>query len=489
MSMSFPYKTPDQDLPKPYNVYDRRSDDPLNQLGRHYNQVCITAVDALQIAAALEADSLNDTVAAHYGKADIFELAEALYHKVPLRLQSSSRFLKPRQHWRELSHGLLFALPGLFYPAVIALTDAATATVSLALAVIFGWAWSQVMVRLAYLLIGRNLIAEAAQLLRLTAFTGVTAVSLMALSSYWSLGASTFLAVGQMSYQMSAAILILYEREEWLFAAMLPGIIVSLTYLLVPAIVSTPATAVAILLSLVIALIMSVLVTQTHATQLTSALGIIGQDLWHALPFLLYGMLCALFVSFDTLRFWAQTGAGLGLSIAPLVISMGVLEWQLRRFRENVAVLLARTHNPQVFSGGVWRLFLMALTCYGCILAGLSALLFSLHGLLHTDVMRLGLLLIANLILGCAFFTGFALISQNRIGLVITYLLIALGVHMLNVAFSSSLKSLFSHTYAASYLVSCLLFTILLLSIAKSVLSEIHNYRYDLETTGYGQAN
>jgi hypothetical protein len=72
---------------------------------------------------------------------------------------------------------------------------------------------------------------------------------------------------------------------------------------------------------------------------------------------------------------------------------------------------------------------------------------------------------------------------------VITYLLIALGVHMLNVAFSSSLKSLFSHTYAASYLVSCLLFTILLLSIAKSVLSEIHNYRYDLETTGYGQAN
>lgn len=487
MSMSFPYKTTEQDLPKVYNGYDRRSGDPLNQLGRHYNQVCIIAVDPLQIAAALEADSLDDTVAARYGKVNIFELAEALYHKVPLRLQGASRFVKPRQHWRELSHGLLFALPGLFYPAVIAPTDAATATVSLALAVIIGWAWSQVMVRLAYLLIGRNLTAEAAQLLRFTALIGIVAVSLMALSSYWSLGASTFLAVGQMSYQMSAAILILYEREDWLFAAMLPGVIASLTHPLVPA--STSATAIAILLSLVLALIMSVLVTRTHGSQLAPALGIIGQDLWHALPFLAYGMLCALFVSFDTLRFWSRTGTGLGLSIAPLVISMGVLEWQLRRFRENVAVLLARTHNPRVFSGGVWRLFLIALTRYGFILAGLSALLFSLHGLLHADVLKLGLLLIANLILGCAFFTGFALISQNRIGLVITYLLIALGVHILNVAFSSSLKSLFTHTYAASYLVSCLLFTILLLSIAKSVLSEIHNYRYDLETTGYGQAN
>lgn len=200
---------------------------------------------------------------------------------------------------------------------------------------------------------------------------------------------------------------------------------------------------------------------------------------------MLYGALCALFVSFDTLRFWSWIGStGLGLSIAPLVISMGVLEWQLRRFRENVAVLLARTHDSQVFSNGVGELFLSALAYYGLVLAGLSAALFSLHGLLEIDVWRLGLLLMANWLLGCAFFVGFALISQNRIGLVITYLLIALGVHALDVGLTFPWQD----DYATSYWLSCLIFAVLLLAISKSVLSEIRNYRYDLEATGYGQA-
>src|SRR5690606_39299874 len=47
-----------------YRGPERRSEDPLNLLGRRLNAVCVEAVDPLQIAAALEADGLDDELVA-----------------------------------------------------------------------------------------------------------------------------------------------------------------------------------------------------------------------------------------------------------------------------------------------------------------------------------------------------------------------------------------------------------------------------------------
>lgn len=55
-------------------------------------------------------------------------------------------------------------MPGLFFPAIFAWVGAREATLGLILSAILGWAWSQGMIRLAYVLMGRGFAAEARRL-------------------------------------------------------------------------------------------------------------------------------------------------------------------------------------------------------------------------------------------------------------------------------------------------------------------------------------
>lgn len=66
---------------------ERRSTHPINQLGRALDQLCLEASDPFEIAAHLEALGYNNTnVAARYGVADHFELAQELFYLTPRRL-------------------------------------------------------------------------------------------------------------------------------------------------------------------------------------------------------------------------------------------------------------------------------------------------------------------------------------------------------------------------------------------------------------------
>lgn len=492
-----------------YRGPERRSDEPLNSLGRRMNTICVEAVDPLQIAAALEADGLDDQLAnTNYGLASVFEVADHLYYRVPLRVMQASSSASPGgSRWRDISHGLLFAMPGVFYPAAVSLTNPERATLGIVLSVILGWAWSQVMVRVAYLLQGRGASREAAAWLRFAAFAGITTVAALGLISsiLWAGAAGpALLAIGQMTYQMAAAIVIMYSQEERLFIALLPGILGGAAFLLLPDVVGATVAVSAIALSVVLSLAAAWWATaqlaspnsgsgataDTKWSPLLRYLGVRTKDLLEAVPFLVYGTLCALLVSFDTLRYWQWIGTtGLGLTIAPLVLSMGVLEWELRRFRERVAILLARTHDPRDFSSGVWRLFLASLTRYALLLAVPSALLLPLLIAPSRDTALLAGSLLANWLLGCAFFIGFALISQGRIGHVTLFLLVALSVHALDVDLPQPIQVLHFQGFTASYLLACLLFAILLSIVAKPILCEIHNYRYDLEVTRYGRSS
>ncbi|MER5986510.1 hypothetical protein [Streptomyces sp. NPDC001787] len=57
--------------------------DPVKPLMRRHRDLCERAVDALEIAAGLEADGLTDRTAARYRHRDVFALAEELYARVP----------------------------------------------------------------------------------------------------------------------------------------------------------------------------------------------------------------------------------------------------------------------------------------------------------------------------------------------------------------------------------------------------------------------
>ncbi|MEE1797047.1 hypothetical protein PUR28_40735 [Streptomyces sp. BE308] len=57
--------------------------DPVKPLMRSHRELCERAVDALEIAAGLEAHGLTDRTAARYRHRDVFSLAEELYARVP----------------------------------------------------------------------------------------------------------------------------------------------------------------------------------------------------------------------------------------------------------------------------------------------------------------------------------------------------------------------------------------------------------------------
>ncbi|MFE1175240.1 hypothetical protein [Streptomyces sp. NPDC058773] len=57
--------------------------DPVRTLMHHHQELCARAVDALEIAAGLEAHGVTDRTAARFRHRDVFSLAEELYARVP----------------------------------------------------------------------------------------------------------------------------------------------------------------------------------------------------------------------------------------------------------------------------------------------------------------------------------------------------------------------------------------------------------------------
>jgi hypothetical protein len=480
----------DQDV---YVGPNRRSPHRLDRLSRRLNHVCSTAVDALQIAAMLESDGLNDRIARdEYGFSDVFELAEELYRRVPARPLPT--LVAPLERdlwrtWRELSKGLLFTLPGLFYPVAFAVYGVRAATLGLTLAAVAGWAWSQAMAHLTYRLLGRGDQRGAARLLlalALLGVAGVTGAMMLASRIKGDPGVDVTLAVvtlaaAQMVYQMAASILFMYERELWLFVALVPGVAVSLVFIVMGADAVSPAFALAagagsIALTLIAAIGRAAKAAiGKRENPVTLTLG----DVWAALPFVVYGAACAVFVAFDTLRFWVlnpeSAPPALGFAIVPLVLSMGALEWQLRRFRERGIDLLCRSKNRERFSGQVRLEFFGALGRYALPLAVVSALAWGLANTLGLDQAQALTLLAANIALGVGFFAAFVLIGQHRIGAAIGALGIAALVRAAELV--APFVAFQPHGFDVYYLVSCVLFTVLVLTALQSSLTTVIHYR------------
>ena len=90
----------------------------LADLAVRLGPCCAEAVDVLEVAARLEAEGVNDTLAVErYGHRDVFALAERLYHgSVPRtrpRPGTAAAWRSTGRH--HLLRGVLFGLPGLLY--------------------------------------------------------------------------------------------------------------------------------------------------------------------------------------------------------------------------------------------------------------------------------------------------------------------------------------------------------------------------------------
>ena len=184
---------------------ERRSTDPLAVLSRHLNHDCLHALQPQELAAILEAEGYTDAlIQERYGDPSVFACAERLFQLVPYRpptlARPAAQTLRPSSALRDLMRGVIYLLPAVWSPAVLALgwngtggnalyeagqstglSNIQGAGLGLLISSFFGWGWMQSVAYLGYLGLATS-PAEASRMLRwagtgAVALTGVVAAA------------------------------------------------------------------------------------------------------------------------------------------------------------------------------------------------------------------------------------------------------------------------------------------------------------------------
>ncbi|MER6591202.1 hypothetical protein ABT214_04970, partial [Micromonospora purpureochromogenes] len=224
--------------PAPAPAPPRVVDDPVAGLVERMRPRLGRPVDALQVAAALESDGLTDRSARdQYGHPDVFVLAEAVFRRLDpeIRPRGVPRITPgdPVRAARDVSHGLLYLMPGVLLPAVLAILDERSVTLALLVVGPLGWVWSAGAAWLAYRLVGRGFVRVAGRLLGWSTLLGPAVAAAAALAG--GTGAdlpAVLLAGGLLMYQVAVAAALFYRREGGLLAAMAPAAAAGGGYLL-----------------------------------------------------------------------------------------------------------------------------------------------------------------------------------------------------------------------------------------------------------------
>ena len=420
------------------HVLTPRSSAPIDVLSRQMDAVCTHAVSPLEIAAALEADGITDEKSrTEYGCDDVFALASELYSRVPLRTsRHTSRLDTPHAVSRNIARGGLFALPGLFYFVVEPLFPSKAAPVALLLAVMAGWGISQVMAIVGHTLIGRGNRSGAGVALAFILVGGLALMAaiggLSATMTGWNhnLVAACFT---QTLYIMSAAVLLLFERDRLLWISLVPGVAVSVLFLAdnplgITREVAVGAVVVAMALTFGTALYTTDRAFQTGPRN-HARLG--RADAWRAAQFGIYGVLLAALLAAPMLHSAATHTPGespslLGAAMVPLVLSMGVAEWQLASYTERRNRAMDNSIDIESFSKKAWHSLLVAAGTHAAalfVLTAITALGVALMvGHVPADVAEL---MTAYLFLGAAVFLALVLTTWGRITVVLPTLALA----------------------------------------------------------------
>jgi hypothetical protein len=445
-----------------------RSDDPLDLLVERMRPVVAHAVDLLQVAARLEADGITDRGArVQYGFDDVFALAEEVY----VRLAPGPPPPPPppvlppawRSGRRDISHGLLYLMPGALFPAVLAAIGSGPLVTVLVLTGGLGWAWSGGASWLAYRRLGGGDAAGAARALVWSVLAGLPAAVALGLL----LGATGFapgvgagplvvLCAGQMAYQLASTLLVFYRREGLLAASLAPAVGAGAAYVALGATRTPAGWLLPLALGLGVVAVVAALALGLREARARSAAqrspaararaaaaaparetaGKVGAGNRAGVRTDLPGLSWATGYAALSAGYLLSAQApylrdrlDIALTVAPLMAGMGVVEWRARRFVERARAALARTRYPREFARRIRLMLAGGVAASTGVVAVLAVpLLMGLdrHGLLSPPgVLMAG----AHAVLAGAYFLSFLLAGQGRYRALCAALLAAVAVH------------------------------------------------------------
>ncbi|HEY4946850.1 MAG TPA: hypothetical protein VII19_03055 [Acidimicrobiales bacterium] len=383
---------------------------------------CSAAVDPLEIAARLETHGLSSRVAVDsFGYPDVFTAANVVYAYLPFEdVEAPARSAEPMGGPLDLLRGALYALPALFFPVVVNGFSVHPQWWVLPVGLTVAWAISQAVAAIAWALRGRG-DERSDSLLALGSVLVNAAVCLgCAVLAWRELGgneASVVVAVGVAVY-IGAAGMLLFQRAEWMLAiCMLPAAVGSLSAVgLLPITISHRAAAwtVVATTALVVAIANRHLLSRHWRRP-----ALHRADRERAAQYFLYGLGCGLltsvFIGFaDEIN---GSGGALVIAVWPLLLTLGLMEWQLRSFRSRATAAMATSPDLTCFGHRIRAAFRRSMGTYVAALAGLSVVGVVIGSARHASMVPL--LLAAVGALGVSFFLALLLGTTGRISLVL----------------------------------------------------------------------
>ena len=352
-------------------------------LCEQFAPVCESAVDPLDVASALELEGLSDQAAkTRYGYPDVFALAQDMYFRVPRRPAEPEA---PPDPWRSSGglrlplHSLLYALPGICFPAAFGLLVGHGVEVALIVALIVAWAMGQGVAYLGYTRLGRTLDpGQTRRVLRAGLAVGLAVVALaMALTGRLAHVPAPALAfgAGEGVYMLGAGVLLVLGAELWLLLALAPGVASSAVFLALGrppqlehltwgALAATP------LLALLIAAV------RTRGAGRREGSLFARHEWLGAIPAVAFGMVAAGLLIFPVAAGpHGHGGVNVGALLAalPLSLSMGAAEACLLWYRRRTQRLLRTTREISAFGLKARLLLLRAAGMYLGAVAALMA--------------------------------------------------------------------------------------------------------------------
>jgi hypothetical protein len=394
-------------------------------LCEQFGPVCESAVDPLEIASALELEGLGDQVAKlRYGFRDVFALAQDMYFRVP---RDPTTELAPPpdpwqgsgSRWRPALHSLLYALPGICFPAAIGLLIGRGVEFALIVALAVAWSMGQGLAYLGYTRLGRTMdVGQTRRVLRLALAAGLTVVVLAMVVTGRVLHTPTSalaFGAGEGVYMLGAGAAMVLGAEVWLTLALAPGVLASAAFLSL----GRPArlehlTWAALAATPILALVIALVCTRRTGKREGE---LFQRDEWlGALPAIGFGLVAAGLLIFPVAAGPDGRGGinvGALLAALPLSLSMGVAEWCLLWYRRRVQRLLRTSTDMTKFANRSRLILLAAVTMYVASAVALMALTIVVAARTGLVVPRLAYLpqLGVYLVLAAAMFLALTLLA------------------------------------------------------------------------------
>jgi hypothetical protein len=365
-------------------------------LCEQFASVCESAVDPLEIASALEFEGLGDQAAKlRYGFPDVFALAQDMYFRVPRRPAEPEEPPDPWQdsgRLRPALHSLLYALPGICFPAAIGLLIGHGVEITLIVALLVAWSTGQGLAYVGYIRLGRTLDRGQTRRVLRVALTAGLAIVAIALATTARLAhaptSALIFGAGEGAYMLGAGVLMVLGAEAWLLAALAPGVGGSAAFLLLgrplhlehlvwAGLAATP------LLALALAALFT-RGTGPRTGQLFEASEWLG-----ALPAAGFGLVAAGLLIFPVAAgVHGRGGINVGalLAAVPLSLSMGAAEASLLWYRRRMRRLLRSTSDLRVFGIKARLVLVAAVLMYvaaAAVLIAMALWVVSAAGLAH----------------------------------------------------------------------------------------------------------